>query len=227
MKIRIRIGVVALAATFLATFFAILFGCYPIEKHWQINPDPGSTCFCQGTLSQRDFETKSGVDRCQPAVSKLQVAVLITLNISTDFYLMSIPLPVRNTPLMPRTSTDCLSDDLEIALGGQEETSSFSNVQRRTIDHGIRSSALRPHSQSAYLPSSNPSSNFPSPNSKFDASRTHIQTFTVWSQRRRTSRRMVHPRILRRHPRQQPPHDLLPLPICNPHARSLLQHPLI
>lgn len=43
MKIRIRIGAVMLATTFVATFFAILFGCYPIKKHWQINPDPGST----------------------------------------------------------------------------------------------------------------------------------------------------------------------------------------
>lgn len=42
MKIRIRIGAVLLATTFVATFFAILFGCYPVEKHWQINPDPGS-----------------------------------------------------------------------------------------------------------------------------------------------------------------------------------------
>lgn len=38
------------------------------------------------THHQRDF--------CQPAISKLQVAVLITLNISTDFYLMTVPLPV-------------------------------------------------------------------------------------------------------------------------------------
>lgn len=43
MKIRIRIGAVLLATTFVATFFAILFGCYPVKKHWQINPDPGST----------------------------------------------------------------------------------------------------------------------------------------------------------------------------------------
>lgn len=43
MKMRIRIGAVMLATTFVATFFAILFGCYPIKKHWQINPDPGST----------------------------------------------------------------------------------------------------------------------------------------------------------------------------------------
>ncbi|KAG7005189.1 hypothetical protein G7Y79_00021g050560 [Physcia stellaris] len=74
MRIRIQIGAVLLAVSFLATFLSILFGCYPIEKHWQINPDPGN--------------------RCQPAVSRLQVAVLITLNISTDFYLMSVPLPM-------------------------------------------------------------------------------------------------------------------------------------
>lgn len=43
MKIRIRIGAVFLATTFLATFLTILLGCYPIKKHWQINPDPGST----------------------------------------------------------------------------------------------------------------------------------------------------------------------------------------
>ncbi|KAL8948264.1 MAG: hypothetical protein Q9222_005535 [Ikaeria aurantiellina] len=74
MKIRIRLGAVLLAVTFLATFLTILLGCQPIHKHWQINPDPGNFC--------------------QPAISKLQVAVLITLNISTDFYLMSVPLPM-------------------------------------------------------------------------------------------------------------------------------------
>jgi len=43
MPIRIRIGAVLLVVTFLATFLSIIFGCTPIEKHWQINPDPGST----------------------------------------------------------------------------------------------------------------------------------------------------------------------------------------
>ena len=43
MRIRIQIGAVLLAISFIATFLAILLGCYPIEKHWQINPDPGST----------------------------------------------------------------------------------------------------------------------------------------------------------------------------------------
>lgn len=41
MPTRIRIGYVVLLFTFLATFFAILFGCFPVQKHWQINPDPG------------------------------------------------------------------------------------------------------------------------------------------------------------------------------------------
>lgn len=45
MRIRIQIGAVLLAVTFLATFLSILLGCYPIEKHWQINPDPGSKEF--------------------------------------------------------------------------------------------------------------------------------------------------------------------------------------
>lgn len=42
MVIRIRIGAVLLVVTFLATFLSILFGCTPMSKHWQINPDPGS-----------------------------------------------------------------------------------------------------------------------------------------------------------------------------------------
>jgi hypothetical protein len=42
MTLMIRIGFVFTAITFVATFFTILCGCWPIEKHWQINPDPGS-----------------------------------------------------------------------------------------------------------------------------------------------------------------------------------------
>ena len=45
MRIRIQVGAVLLAVTFLATFLSILFGCYPVKKHWQINPDPGSQQF--------------------------------------------------------------------------------------------------------------------------------------------------------------------------------------
>ncbi|KAL9004278.1 MAG: hypothetical protein Q9188_002913 [Gyalolechia gomerana] len=74
LRLRIRIGAVILALTFLATFLTIILGCQPVRGHWQINPDPGNFC--------------------QPAISKLQVAVLITLNITTDIYLMSVPLPM-------------------------------------------------------------------------------------------------------------------------------------
>ena len=42
MSLRINIGFAFIGVTFFATFFAILFGCYPVEKHWQIYPDPGS-----------------------------------------------------------------------------------------------------------------------------------------------------------------------------------------
>ena len=94
MRIRIQVGAVLLATTFLATFLSILFGCYPVKKHWQINPDPGSQDSHPFISSRPLIST----DRCQPAISKLQVAVLITLNISTDFYLMSVPLPVSCVP---------------------------------------------------------------------------------------------------------------------------------
>ncbi|KOS21727.1 hypothetical protein ESCO_001508 [Escovopsis weberi] len=74
MTIKINVGFVVVIATFFITFFTIIFGCYPVEKHWQINPDPGNFC--------------------QPAVSKLQAWTLIITNLSTDFYIMSIPMPM-------------------------------------------------------------------------------------------------------------------------------------
>lgn len=42
MHIKINVGFAFVAITFFATFFTILCGCWPIHKHWQINPDPGS-----------------------------------------------------------------------------------------------------------------------------------------------------------------------------------------
>lgn len=35
------------------------------------------------------------VDHCQPAISKIDLYVTVVLNVVTDMYLMSIPLPVR------------------------------------------------------------------------------------------------------------------------------------
>ncbi|KAK4246043.1 hypothetical protein C7999DRAFT_33596 [Corynascus novoguineensis] len=74
MSLKINIGFVFVVVTFFGTFFAILFGCYPVEKHWQIYPDPGNFCY--------------------PAVSRLQAIVLITTNLATDLYIISIPMPM-------------------------------------------------------------------------------------------------------------------------------------
>ena len=60
MKIRITIGAVFLATTFLATFLTILLGCYPIKKHWQINPDPGSrNLFLRTKKSRTHHDSRS------------------------------------------------------------------------------------------------------------------------------------------------------------------------
>ncbi|ERF68289.1 hypothetical protein EPUS_02745 [Endocarpon pusillum Z07020] len=74
MKIRIRIGYGLIGATYIATLLSILLGCRPLHKNWQINPDPGNSC--------------------QPAISKIDCLVTVVLNVVTDMYLISIPLPL-------------------------------------------------------------------------------------------------------------------------------------
>lgn len=44
MRIRIHIAYGLIAATYVTTICSILLGCRPLEKNWQINPNPGSTC---------------------------------------------------------------------------------------------------------------------------------------------------------------------------------------
>lgn len=73
--IKINIGFVLVISTWLAVLCGILFGCgLPFEKNWQIHPDPGNFC--------------------QPAVSRIDIFMTVVLNVLTDFYLMSIPLPL-------------------------------------------------------------------------------------------------------------------------------------
>lgn len=74
MALKIYVGFVFCATTFVATFGAVLLKCQPISKNWQIYPDPGNWC--------------------QPAVSQIQAWVVISMNIATDIYIMSIPVPV-------------------------------------------------------------------------------------------------------------------------------------
>jgi hypothetical protein len=42
MRVRIQIAYVLIAVTYVATVLSILFGCHPMHKNWQINPNPGS-----------------------------------------------------------------------------------------------------------------------------------------------------------------------------------------
>lgn len=82
MHVRIRIAFAAIAVTYLATILSILFGCTPFRKNWQIDPDPGN--------------------RCQPAISKINLYVTVVLNVLTDAYLLSIPLPMLWRAAIPR-----------------------------------------------------------------------------------------------------------------------------
>lgn len=45
MRIRIHLAYVLIAITYIATICSILFGCHPMEKNWQIDPNPGSTSY--------------------------------------------------------------------------------------------------------------------------------------------------------------------------------------
>ncbi|CDM36234.1 hypothetical protein DTO013E5_9942 [Penicillium roqueforti] len=86
---RVRLGYVLLIVTYLAAALSILLSCQPFHAFWQIYPDPGKFC--------------------QPANSPVYVFVIVILNITTDIYLLSIPLPLlwtvninlkRKIPLM-------------------------------------------------------------------------------------------------------------------------------
>lgn len=81
MHIRIRIAYFLIGATYIAVIVSILAGCHPIQKNWQINPNPGNYC--------------------QPAVSHIDVYVTVVLNVFTDVYLISIPTPVSSPILVP------------------------------------------------------------------------------------------------------------------------------
>ncbi|KAK8115889.1 hypothetical protein PG984_012391 [Apiospora sp. TS-2023a] len=72
---RVRFGFYILAATYIAVTSTILFACgLPFEKNWQIYPEPENSC--------------------QTTVSIVNYIVTVTLNISTDIYLMAIPVPM-------------------------------------------------------------------------------------------------------------------------------------
>jgi hypothetical protein len=71
----VRLAYGILPATYIAVALTILCSCQPFHHFWQISPDPGKLC--------------------QATNSPAYVLVTLVLNIITDLYLLSIPLPVR------------------------------------------------------------------------------------------------------------------------------------
>ncbi|KAI1076863.1 hypothetical protein F5B20DRAFT_554064 [Whalleya microplaca] len=72
--IRIYIGFGLIMASFLAATLTLFLTCRPFHKYWQIYPEPGN--------------------KCQPAISNRVVWVYGSMNIITDLYLISIPVPM-------------------------------------------------------------------------------------------------------------------------------------
>ncbi|KAI1128160.1 hypothetical protein F5Y10DRAFT_181630 [Nemania abortiva] len=73
-KLQIRAGFALVIATSVASVLAVLTSCVPIYRNWQIYPDPGN--------------------HCQPAISAPIVWTCYAANVTTDIYLILIPLPM-------------------------------------------------------------------------------------------------------------------------------------
>ncbi|KAI0165175.1 hypothetical protein GGR52DRAFT_581885 [Hypoxylon sp. FL1284] len=73
-SIRIRVGFGLIIGTSIASVLAIFCGCLPFYRNWQIYPDPGN--------------------HCQPAISRPIIWTTFAANISTDIYLILIPIPM-------------------------------------------------------------------------------------------------------------------------------------
>ncbi|KXX80211.1 hypothetical protein MMYC01_204231 [Madurella mycetomatis] len=73
LQIRVYVAYAFIGITWIVTTALLLFGCRPMSKYWQINPDPGI---------------------CQPTNSKLYVLSVLIPDVFTDLYLLSIPLPL-------------------------------------------------------------------------------------------------------------------------------------
>ncbi|TPX07712.1 uncharacterized protein E0L32_010608 [Thyridium curvatum] len=71
---RINFGFIFIICSWITVVFVILLGCFPLHQNWQIYPNPGR--------------------HCQPAESRANLFVTLTLNVLTDIYLMTIPIPM-------------------------------------------------------------------------------------------------------------------------------------
>ncbi|KAF5670103.1 integral membrane protein PTH11 [Fusarium heterosporum] len=87
-KIRVYIGFVLIASTYVAVVCSILLTCQPFNHFWQISPDPGNFC--------------------HPALSKIYIFVIVCLNVVTDAYLLAIPIHMLWGARIPTIKKYCL-----------------------------------------------------------------------------------------------------------------------
>ncbi|GAW22034.1 hypothetical protein ANO14919_115690 [Xylariales sp. No.14919] len=73
-RLQILLGFVLVIGFGIASVAAVLLTCLPLHRNWQIYPDPGN--------------------HCQPAISRPIIWTSYAANISTDIYLILIPLPM-------------------------------------------------------------------------------------------------------------------------------------
>ncbi|RFN49049.1 integral membrane protein pth11-like protein [Fusarium flagelliforme] len=76
-----RWGAVIIPVTYISCFLVAFLKCIPFEKQWQIDPEPNNSCM--------------------PAITYIQTIYVMAMNTITDFYLMSIPLPMIWKARMP------------------------------------------------------------------------------------------------------------------------------
>ncbi|RLL97338.1 hypothetical protein CFD26_105727 [Aspergillus turcosus] len=70
----IYVGFALVIGSYLVSVIVIFAACQPFHKYWQINPNPGNVC--------------------QAAISKPIIWASLASNVSTDIYLILIPIPM-------------------------------------------------------------------------------------------------------------------------------------
>ncbi|KAF4584150.1 protein related to integral membrane protein PTH11 [Ophiocordyceps camponoti-floridani] len=74
MALKVKLGFAFIAVSYLVVLFSTFLGCRPFSKYWQINPDPENFC--------------------HPSESNLLAWVVLWTDLTTDFYIIAIPLPM-------------------------------------------------------------------------------------------------------------------------------------
>lgn len=80
-RARVYFGFGLIGTTWLIVVLNLFLSCRPFHHMWQISPDPGKYCY--------------------PAISPALVWVYLSLNITTDLYLIALPMPMLFRAAMP------------------------------------------------------------------------------------------------------------------------------